>query len=249
MRPSRDIFMTGTNPNDPIDPMDAFAELGRIKLGEMTLDGVLKQIADLAKRSIPGVTEVSVTLVRGKAAHSAAFTGELALALDESQYEQGHGPCLDAARSGEIFSVPDMSGETRWPELAERALRAGCHSSLSIGLPVHDRAVGALNIYADKPYAFDDDAIALAQTFAGYAGVALANAYLYDSTATLAEHMQKAMENRAVIEQAKGIIMGDRGCTSEEAFQILAKLSQDTNRKLRDVAAALVDRAGETSGR
>jgi AmiR/NasT family two-component response regulator len=83
----------------------------------------------------------------------------------------------------------------------------------------------------------------VAQTFAGYAAVALANAHLYDAQATLAQHMQAAMENRAVIEQAKGIIMGDRRCSPDEAFQILTKLSQDTNRKLRDVATALVANA------
>ena len=57
--------------------------------------------------------------------------------------------------------------------------------------------------------------------------------------------MQKAMESRAVIEQAKGIIMGDHRCAPDEAFAILTKLSQDTNRKLRDVAAALVTTAAE----
>jgi AmiR/NasT family two-component response regulator len=73
--------------------------------------------------------------------------------------------------------------------------------------------------------------------------VALANAHLYDTTASLAHHMQTAMESRAIIEQAKGIIMAERRCTSEDAFGILVKVSQDTNRKLRDVATALVDRA------
>jgi AmiR/NasT family two-component response regulator len=73
----------------------------------------------------------------------------------------------------------------------------------------------------------------------------LANAHVYDTTATLAAHMQRAMENRAVIEQAKGIIMGDRRCGPEEAFQILSKVSQDANRKLRDVAFALVEQARE----
>ena len=71
----------------------------------------------------------------------------------------------------------------------------------------------------------------------------MANAHLYDTTASLAHHMQAAMESRAVIEQAKGIVMADRRCTADEAFAILAKVSQDTNRKLRDVATALVDRA------
>jgi len=51
------------------------------------------------------------------------------------------------------------------------------------------------------------------------------------------------MENRAVIEQAKGIIMADRRCTADEAFAILSQLSQDTNRMVRDVAATLVTNA------
>jgi len=138
-----------------------------------------------------------------------------------------------------------MSSEKRWPQFTARAVQAGCHSSLSVGLPVHESVAGAMNIYATEPRAFDDDAVALAQTFAGYAAIALANAHLYDTQAALAHHMQTAMASRAVIEQAKGIIMGDRRCTAEQAFQILTKLSQDTNRKLRDVAQALVDRAAE----
>ena len=233
----------------PLDPTDAFAELGRIKLSETDIDGVLHKIAELAKGTIPGTDEVSVTLVRGKGAHTAAFTGELAMALDEVQYRKGYGPCLDASASGSSLSLPDMAAETRWPDWAARAQQAGVNSSLSIGLPIHEAVGGALNIYAAKPDTFDEDAIILAQTFAGYAAVALANAHLYDVTATLAQHMQAAMESRAVIEQAKGIIMGDRRCSADEAFRIMSKLSQDTNRKLRDVAAALVAQAQQTPGR
>jgi AmiR/NasT family two-component response regulator len=70
--------------------------------------------------------------------------------------------------------------------------------------------------------------------------VALANAHLYDTQATLAQQLQAAMESRAVIEQAKGIVMGSRRCTAAEAFSILSRISQDTNRKLREVAAELV---------
>jgi AmiR/NasT family two-component response regulator len=73
--------------------------------------------------------------------------------------------------------------------------------------------------------------------------VALANAHLYDTTATLAQQLRAAMESRAIIEQAKGIIMGQRRCTAEEAFTLLRKVSQDSNRKLRDVATALVAEA------
>jgi transcriptional regulator with GAF, ATPase, and Fis domain len=136
-----------------------------------------------------------------------------------------------------------MATESRWPDWTSRALQAGAHSSLSIGLPVHEAVSGALNLYATEPGAFDDDAVTVARTFAGYATVAMANAYLYDAKTTLAQHMEMAMKSRAVIEQAKGIIMGERRCTPDEAFAILTKVSQDSNRKLRDVAVALVTRA------
>jgi GAF domain-containing protein len=227
----------------PMDPAEAFTEVGLIKLSETNIDGVLQKIAELAKRTAPGAVEVSVTLSRGKGAYTAAFTGDLSLTLDERQYQRGHGPCLTALTSGETLVVHDMSSENRWPDFAALALDTGCHSSLSVGLPVHDSVTGALNIYATKPDAFDDDCITIAQTLAGYAAVALANAHLYEAQATLANHLQAAMVSRAVIEQAKGIIMGERHCTNEEAFRILSKVSQDSNRKLRDVAQALVDRA------
>ncbi|MEH0982383.1 GAF and ANTAR domain-containing protein [Micromonospora sp. CPCC 205556] len=232
----------------PTDPTDAFAELGRIKLGEVGLDDVLQRVAELTKRVLPTPVEASVTLVRGGTAHTAAFTDDLARDMDERQYAQGRGPCLDASTSGDVLSVPDLDTEERWPDWAERGRKAGLASSVSIGLPIQDAVVGALNVYARIPHAFDDDTVEVLQTFAAYAAVALANAQLYDSTATLARQMQEAMANRAVIEQAKGIIMGERRCTPAQAFAILAKVSQDSNRKVRDVAQALVDRAARASG-
>jgi GAF domain-containing protein len=228
--------------SDPqfLDPTDAFGQLGRIKIGESDVNGVLDQVAHLAKRAIPGADEVSVTLIRDKDAYTAAYTGEIAVDLDKWQYAHGYGPCLDASASAATVLLPDMATERRWTRWPAEAQRAGIHSSLSIGLPVDDEVTGALNIYATKPEAFDDDAVILGQTFAGYAAVAIANAHLYDAQAGLAQHLQAAMQSRAVIEQAKGIIMGSRRCTADEAFGILGRISQETNHKLRDVAAALV---------
>jgi GAF domain-containing protein len=228
---------------EPMDPHEAFAELGRIRLADIDIDILLDKVSQLAKSTIPGASEVSVTLLHGSTPTTAAFTGELALALDEKQYERGYGPCMDAADTTTTQMVPDTSSEQRWPDWAAAAAQAGVHSSLSVGLPVHEHVTGALNIYSTTPKAFDDDAIAIAQTFAGFAAVGLANAHLYATQATLAGHLQKAMDNRAVIEQAKGIIMSERRCAPDQAFAILTKVSQDTNRKVRDVAIALVTKA------
>lgn len=146
----------------PMQPIDAFAQLGRIKPYETSLGDVFQRVVDLTEVSIPKVTQVSVTVVQGLDAHTPACTGGLALALDESQYELGQGPCLHAASSAGIEFVSDMTTESRWPDWTARALRAGARTSLSIGLPAHAGVSGALNLYATGTDAFDDDAIAVA---------------------------------------------------------------------------------------
>ena len=119
---------------------------------------------------------------------------------------------------------------------------AGVSHSLSVGLPVPQRTVGALNLYAVGDRAYEPQSVELAETFAEYAAVAIANAALYSSTASLAAQMQTAMQSRAVIEQAKGIIMGRNRCTADEAFTILVTMSQRRNEKLSKLAQGIVDR-------
>jgi hypothetical protein len=230
----------------PMKTTDAFAELGRIRFTETDFATVLAKVADLARRTIPGADDVSITLVGAGGAHTAAFTGERAVTVDEWQYQQGHGPCLAAAAANITVTVPDLAGDGRWPEWADRAIDAGVHSSMSVGLPLHESVSGAVNVYATTPQAFDEDAVMLAETFGGYAAVAMATAHRYDGRAMLADYAQAAMDSRAVIEQAKGIIMAERRCPADEAFAILAKVSQYSNRKLGEVAAALVSSAVHT---
>lgn len=228
---------------EPIEPSFAFAELGRIKLGEMDLASIVDRVAGLARTAVPGATEVSITLIRDRGAYTAAFTGEPALRLDQLQYAGQAGPCLDAATEKSTVAVPDTATDGRWNGWPARAAEAGVGSVLSLGMPILDTVGGALNVYGRDRGAFDHGTVRLARTYADYATVVLANAHLYDSKVNLAEHMQVAMDSRAVIEQAKGIIMGERRCTADEAFVILSKVSQESNRKLREVAAALVARA------
>jgi GAF domain-containing protein len=224
-------------------PTDAFAELGRIRFSETDVSTVLATVGDLAQRTIPGADEVSITLVGGGGGHTAAFTGQRAMTVDEWQYQQGHGPCLAAAAATITVTIADIAGDSRWADWASRAIDAGVHSCVSVGLPLHHGVSGALNMYASKPHAFDEDAVVLAETFSGYAAMAMANAHRYDSTAVLADHTRAGLDSRAVIEQAKGIIMAERRCTADEAFAVLAKVSEYSGRTLPDVAAVLVSGA------
>ena len=224
-----------------IEPQDAFAELARITLADHSLDSVMERIATLTKTTLGLNGEVSVTLVERGKPSTVAQTGELALELDERQYDRGYGPCLDSIDGGEPLIVSDMQVEPRWPDWAKSAAALGAGSSMSIPVPLQREVSAALNIYSLDRDAFDDAAVELVSTFAAYAGVALANMHLYTAQGQVAEQLQQAMQSRAVIEQAKGILMGQRRCSAQEAFDLLVRLSQDTNRKLRDVAQALVE--------
>ena len=113
-------------------------------------------------------------------------------------------------------------------------------SVLSVGMPVPRRVVAGLNFYAVAPAAFDPVAVDLARAFADYGAVALVNAALIDSKTTLGMNPERNVSSRAVIEQAKGIIMTRTGCDAEEAFTELVRRSQHSNRKLNLVAADLV---------
>jgi GAF domain-containing protein len=154
---------------------------------------------------------------------------------------------VEAAQTGAVVLVEDMATERRWPDYTPATFRSGVRSSLSVPLPTQDRVTGAINAYSTQPHAFDDHDLPLARAFAGYAGVAIANARLYHATASLARQMEAAMASRAVIEQAKGMIIAHRRCSGDEAFQILARASQRSNRKLRDVAAEIVGSATGSS--
>jgi GAF domain-containing protein len=216
-------------------------ELNTIVLGREPLNPTLQRVADIARRAIPGVDDVSVTLLDGgERVRTVVFTSTLAVELDERQYAAGFGPCLDAAAGGATIVVDMDDPDTPYPDFARAARRAGVDHTISVGLPMQDHVAGALNLYARQAGHKDERTVALAPTFAGYAGAVVTNAAQYSSAAELAEQMQQAMTSRAMIEQAKGILMAQHGCSSDTAFLELTRISQRSNRKLRDVAASLV---------
>lgn len=220
--------------------VNALARLSTVMVGDESLASLLLRISRITKEIVPGAVEVSVTLVDVGEPSTAAFTGQRALELDERQYATGHGPCLDAVQSAATLMIDDTTVDRRWPEFSRGARKQGVLSVLSIPLPLQHEFVGGLNIYGGQAGAFDSATVKLAETFAGYGAVAVVNTRRHAASATLAQQMREALVSRAVIEQAKGVIVASRRCTPDEAFEVLRKASQDGNRKLRDIAEALV---------
>ena len=220
---------------------DPLGDLGRIPLWSTPLREVLQQVALLARAAVPAADDVSVTLVDGSGPATAASTGRLAADLDAEQYAHGAGPCLDAARDGTVVSLPDVgtgSGAERYPAFTGAARRAGVRAVLSVGAPARERVSGGLNLYSTTG-AFDAGSADAVAPFARYA-VAVADAGPDGSAQALTEQMRAATATRAVIEQAKGVVMFRSGCGPEEAFALLTRQSQGANRKIRDIAAELV---------
>ncbi len=227
-------------PGLPPDRYVAFAELSRIMLTTQSLDSTLLRIADLARETVAGALEVSVTMLDGERPVTVVFTGQLAAFLDERQYDVGFGPCVEAALTGATITIPDTSDSAVHPDFARSAFRHGVTHTVSVGLPVEHHCIGALNVYGAGGGGFDDEAVEAVTAFAGYAAVAATNANIHASTATLARNLERALDSRAVIDQAKGVLMARHGLAPGAAFDLLSEQSQRSNRKLREIAEELV---------
>jgi GAF domain-containing protein len=244
--PARDGSVDQPNESIELDLAEAFAELANIRLDAIELGEVLARIARLAKACLSVADAVSVTLVSDEGpAATVAHTDEVALALDESQYGRGYGPCLEAAHGQQTVLTEVAQADERWPNWAEVAQEVGIRSSVSVGLPAHQAVEGALNLYCRRAGVLNDHAVEVLTAFAGYAAVVVANAHLYATTSTLADRINDAIKTRAVIEQAKGVLVAQQHVTPDEAFNILARASQVGNRKLHDIARAIVAGAEE----
>jgi GAF domain-containing protein len=181
-----------------------------------------------------------VTLIERDRPHTAAFTGTVAIQLDERQYDTGFGPCLDAAVSGQRITLAMADPESLYSDFCGLAQRQGVTHSMSVGFPVATPTVGALNLYNSTGRPYSEDSERIMGTFASFAGIVLASVGLRHDLADLAVQLELAVQSRAVIDQAKGIIMAENRCSGEKAFQLLVRASQGRNLKLRLLAQQIV---------
>jgi GAF domain-containing protein len=225
-------------------------ELNRVILVDRSLAEVLAEVTRIAAHGIQGAEATSITLIRDDKPFTVAHHGEMALAADELQYEHGYGPCIDAGRGGVLLRVDDMRTEQRWPEYVSHLLRTtDVRSSLSIPLPYQGSSIGALNNYSTEPAAFaTPESLRAALEVAEVVAVAVANADAHAQLGEQARNMRLAMESRAVIEQAKGVLMAQRHVDADQAFEMLRAASQRYNRKLREIALGIVESTQTQAG-
>lgn len=229
-------------PDSPVNsPMSAsLTRMAGLLFTEETLDSILELVVVLARDTIKGSDGVSATIVRDGKLITAAYSDALMDRLDQLQYELGEGPCVWATRKGQEMHSPKLADDERWPAFATKAAAEGVTSMLSMPLVVGSEPIGALNFYSTSKAPLDDSR-EIAELFAKQASVVLANAQAYASSAELNDQLREALKSREIIGEAKGILMERKGCTPDEAFAMLRRLSQHSNRKLREVAQEVVD--------
>lgn len=205
-------------------------------------DTVLAELVEHAAIEIPGAQYAGVTVTRN-ARHidTPAATHKWPILLDEIQQRHREGPCLTAAWEEKTVHVADLTTDSRFPLYRRDALeQTPICSIMAFQLFIADETMGALNVYAEQPHVFDQASKDIGRIFAAHSSVAW-------NSARRDEQFKRALASRDTIGQAKGMIMERYGVDAVQAFEVLRKLSQDSNVPLVQVASELVAKAQSTS--
>ncbi|PZS15748.1 MAG: antitermination regulator [Pseudonocardiales bacterium] len=228
---------------DPFDnhearTMDA-GVLQELLLRTDTLEDFLGELALRAARDTEHRCGITVRGEHGRP-YTVASSDELTRGLDELQYAEGDGPCLEALATAVPVFVTDMASETRWGSYPRHAVEVGARSSMSYPLISGEAAIGALNLYAFEPLAPGLHMQARAAHVAEHAAGALAIALRIADHSKAIDNLRAALTSRSTIDQAIGILMAQQRCDARAAFDLLRQASQGRNVKLREVAARIV---------
>ncbi|MEE3852146.1 GAF and ANTAR domain-containing protein [Gordonia sp. LSe1-13] len=204
-------------------------------------DSVFEAVTFGAVEHVPGTDHAGVLVVDAKAREyeTIAPTDDIMIHLDLLQKETEQGPCVEAAWEHHMVRVDDIATDPRWPELSARTLaETPARSSMSFHLFSHQGTIGALNLFSDQVNAFDGDAEEVGLVYATHASLALFRARQQGD-------FRSALASRDLIGQAKGMIMERFKIDAVQAFELLRRLSQDTNTPLIDVARQVIDAEAE----
>jgi len=225
-----------------------FTALTRVLLDAATVADVLQRILNTALDLVPGADLASITLRSPDGTyHTPILTDPIADELDQVQYATGEGPCVESARDPGPASAlcGDLANAPEWPKFGPAAAKLGMHSVLAVALLPDARPpqlTGALNLYSGQRNGFTTADRDVAFLLATHGSLALATTQARTAAELHATQLRRAIDSRDIIGQAKGILMNRRGISSEEAFDLLRRISQDMNIKLADLARTLADR-------
>jgi PAS domain S-box-containing protein len=220
---------------------EAFAHLAMLPQ-RTNPSGFLTAMADICQDVIGPAASVSINIGPPVAPENLASDAKLAQRMDALQMQADEGPCQEAWERAELVLTNNLDTDARWPKLADLAATEHVVSVLAIPVPVGSaEPLGVINAYATEPDAFTDLDAHTGDLLSSAVAAVIHQVDEHQRLTKLADQLEEALTSRAVIDQAKGILMGRYHCDSDQAFQRLVRVSRNQNIKLRDLARILVD--------
>jgi GAF domain-containing protein len=216
-----------------------FADIARQLQGQTSAERTQDRVTRAAVTTVGGCDHAAISIIsRRGGLHTVSATDDVPRRVDAIQYDAGEGPCLDVLAELQTSVIDDLAGDERWPVFSRRAVdETGVRSMLSFRLFVQGETMGVLNLYSRRPVAFDEHGCAIGTVLAAHAAIAMSAALLREQV----EQLEDALLSSREIGMAMGVLMGRGGVTQDEAFALLRHASQHLRRKLRDVAADVVE--------
>jgi len=206
------------------------------------MQDLLTDVARLTGDVCAAESSVIVTIGAPEAPEHLAWSTDFAQPVDAAQMAAGDGPCQRSWDSGKIIHSHNALADSRWPRFAIAAAGTGIASVLAAPLRVGEKTLGVLGVYSRKEFAFGDKDINVIGLFADAAGAVIHHVVDEHQLRELTTQLEEAMRSRALIEQAKGILMAQHRCSADEAFARLARISQSRNIRIRALAETLITR-------
>jgi GAF domain-containing protein len=221
---------------------EVFVELADTLIDDFDVVDFLHQVT-IRCADVLGVAAAGVLLTdqRGALRVMAASTEQSRL-LELLQSQTDEGPCPECFRTGKPIVVGDLTTATgRWPRFAGQAIQSGFASVHALPMRLRSEVIGAFNLFDTRTGTLDPETIRLGQALADVATIGLLQERAIRRRETLAEQLQSALNSRIIIEQAKGVIAERRGLDMDRSFEVLRVASRSGNRRLSDLARAVVD--------
>jgi GAF domain-containing protein len=227
----------------PQDVSHALTELGRLRFGEMRVDEAMHQIVQTTHR-IFSVDGAGLMLADGEHhLRNAAVSDDRMQHLEDLQIRHQEGPCITSFDDKVLVGAEDLTSDPRWPSFSRAAVEHGVRAVLASPIPYNQDAVGVVAVLSLERHPWSAEAELALLAFTDLAALLIATMLMGEQQTVLAAQLQSALNSRAVIEQAKGVLIGQQGLSANAAYERIRAQARAERRKIAVVAAELVRRA------
>jgi GAF domain-containing protein len=219
----------------------ALQDLDELRYAAGDLDEALRQIVE-ATHQLFAVDGAGLMLVDpDQLLRNISVSDQRVHDLEELQIEHGEGPCVEAFEDKTLIDTDDLAAEARWPKFSPAAVNRGLRAVLASPIPYNQHAIGVVVVFSAKVHPWSPEGELALVAFTDLAALTIANTMQSEERGELAGQLQRALDARVVIEQAKGALVAREGLSEREAFERLRRQARSQRRRVVEVAAEIMD--------